>query len=223
MAYYSIPKVIKVKLLLMVLMMAGMTVGSAFGNSNDISNGYVLILLGPPGSGKGTQAVDLAEELNVPHISVGDLFRAAKANKTPLGQEAAKYMDQGLLVPDELTIAMVRERVNQPDAQKGYILDGFPRTLAQADKLGGLIGQKRLIVVNLDVPDEVLVNRLAGRGRADDTPETVKQRLVEYHSKTKPLIDYYQQKGALVTVNGNQNVEIVFNDVLDALNQTGVR
>lgn len=210
------------KTLFTVLMMMCLSAGGPLFGAPKSNDGYVLILLGPPGSGKGTQAVDLSKKLGVPHISVGDLFRAAKANNTPLGQEAAKYMDKGLLVPDELTIEMVKDRVNQPDAKLGYILDGFPRTLPQANKLAGILGSKRLIVINLDVDDEVLVTRLAGRGRADDTPETVKQRLVEYHSKTKPLIDFYKDRGYLINVNGDQTVDLVFTDILEALSENGV-
>lgn len=192
--------------------------GSLFGEQD----GYVVILLGPPGSGKGTQAVDLSKKLQIPHISVGDLFRKAKADQTSLGQQAAKYMDSGLLVPDDLTLQIVKARVEQKDADRGYILDGFPRTLPQAAMLKQIIQRKYLVVVNLEVEDNLLVKRLAGRGRADDSPETVQQRLVEYHNKTKPLVDFYKEEGALASVEGDQEVQKVFSDILDLLQKRGI-
>lgn len=211
-------------LLLVWMMIAASTGHMLHGDSNNATQGYVLVLLGPPGSGKGTQAVDLSKKLGIPHISLGDLLRYHKSNDTPLGRKAAEYMSKGLLVPDSLVIEVLAERVAMPDAKAGYLLDGFPRTLNQAIELDkGLIGNKRLVVLNLAVADADLVKRLAGRGREDDTPEVVQQRLQVYHSQTAPLIDFYKKKGVLLDINGGQAKEKVFIDIVDALNKNGVK
>ncbi len=171
-----------------------------------------LIFLGPPGAGKGTQAQALAEFLHVPHISTGEIFRQAIKEQTPLGIIAQKYLDQGELVPDELTQNLVKERISQPDAQSGWILDGFPRNVSQAaflDELLVAINQHDARVVNLDAPDAIVIARLLGRGRKDDSEEVIRRRLEVYRDETAPLINYYGDRQKLLTVNGNQSQEDV--------------
>lgn len=187
-----------------------------------------LIFLGPPGAGKGTQAKKLCAEKGIPQISTGDMLRAAIANGTETGLKAKSYMDRGDLVPDEVVIQIVKERLAENDCQKGYVLDGFPRTVAQAEALGTFANIQA--VLNLNVPDDILVDRLSGRRvcekcgapyhtdllngetkcaacggqliqREDDRPETVRSRLAVYHQKTAPLIDYYAGKGKLKNVS----------------------
>jgi adenylate kinase len=175
-----------------------------------------LIFLGPPGSGKGTQAKKLAERIHIPHISTGDIFRAAVSQKTPLGLRAQSYMDRGELVPDQLVIDIVRERLSQPDAQVGWILDGFPRTVPQAEFLDQLlseIDQAYNYAVNLEVADDILIARLLDRGlkenRLDDTEDVIRRRLEVYHAQTAPLIDYYRSHQKMVSVNGSLSMEAV--------------
>ena len=187
-----------------------------------------LIFLGPPGAGKGTQAAGVSAHLGVPHISTGDMFRSAIQNKTPMGIEAKKYLDAGELVPDSVTIAMVKERLSMDDAKNGYLLDGFPRTVDQAIALDAIDAPDA--VVDIDVPDERLLSRLTGRRvcgkcqgtfhiskladehtcpvcggevyqRADDKPETIATRLKAYHDQTEPLIGYYSGLGKLRRVD----------------------
>lgn len=193
-----------------------------------------IIFLGPPGAGKGTQAQVVCQKLGIPQISTGDMLRAAIAAQTETGLKAKAYMDQGQLVPDEVVIDIVRERLTKEDCQKGYILDGFPRTVEQAKALGSFA--KIDAAVNLDVADEVLVNRLSGRRvcplcgapyhvdrlngakvckvdatpliqRDDDKAETVLNRLQVYHQKTAPLIDYYAGEGILRNITGSGSPE----------------
>jgi adenylate kinase len=169
-----------------------------------------LIFLGPPGAGKGTQALMLAQEQQIPHISTGDILRVAVAQQTALGQKAQSYMDQGELVPDQLMLDLVRDRLSEADAKAGWILDGFPRTAVQAeflDKLLTEISQACDHVVNFDVPDPVLLERLLGRGRKDDTEEVILNRLEVYRAQTAPLIDFYNDRHQLVTIDGNQAIE----------------
>ncbi|AKG23493.1 adenylate kinase [Calothrix sp. 336/3] len=171
-----------------------------------------LIFLGPPGAGKGTQAQTLADDLNIPHISTGDILRQALKEQTPLGVKAQSYMDRGELVPDQLVQDMVEERLQQSDTNSGWILDGFPRTVKQAvflDELLQKLNQDGGKVVNLDVPDEIVVGRLLGRGRKDDTEEVIRRRLEVYRSETAPLIDYYRDRQQLLMINGNQSLEEV--------------
>lgn len=171
-----------------------------------------LIFLGPPGAGKGTQAQTLAQAQKIPHISTGDILRAAVAQKTQLGQKAQGYMDAGELVPDQLILEMVRERLSQADVKAGWILDGFPRTVTQATFLDDLLQDMQQTydrVINIDAPDEVLVTRLLGRGRKDDAEEVVRNRLAVYRQQTAPLIDFYGERNQLVYVNGDQPVEAV--------------
>ena len=203
-----------------------------------------IIMLGAPGAGKGTQAKMIAEKYGVPHVSTGDIFRANIKNGTQLGMEAKKYMDQGLLVPDELTVRILLDRVAQDDCKNGYVLDGFPRTIPQAQVLDEALtklGDKIDYAIDVDVPDENIIRRMSGRRacltcgatyhiehippkkegicdkcgselvlRDDDKPETVKNRLEVYHEQTQPLIDFYEKKGVLRTVDGTLPMEEVF-------------
>ena len=203
-----------------------------------------IIMLGAPGAGKGTQAKMIAEKYSVPHVSTGDIFRANIKNGTELGMEAKKYMDQGLLVPDELTVKILLDRVAQEDCKNGYVLDGFPRTIPQAEVLEKAlteINDKIDYAVNVDVPDENIIRRMGGRRaclscgatyhiehippkqegvcdtcgkelvlRDDDKPETVKNRLDVYHKQTQPLIDFYEAKGILRSVDGTVDMKDVF-------------
>lgn len=166
-----------------------------------------LIFLGPPGAGKGTQADILADFWHIPHISTGDILRSAVSQKTELGLKAQAYMDQGELVPDALVIDLIRDRLAKNDAAKGWILDGFPRNVAQAsflDELLASIEQKCDQVINLDVPDEVLIVRMLGRGRKDDNEAVIRRRLEVYRNQTAPLIDFYQNANQLISIDGNQ-------------------
>ena len=153
-----------------------------------------VLIVGPQGAGKGTQATLLAQNLKVPHISTGDIFRANATAGTELGALAKKYMDAGELVPDEVTSAMVKARLEESDVDGGFLLDGFPRTVPQAQWLGGVLHENEHdldAVLLLDAPDDVLMERMLARGRADDTAEAISRRLALYHSETKPLLDYY--------------------------------
>lgn len=203
-----------------------------------------LVFLGPPGAGKGTQASCVCEKLAIPHISTGDMLRSAIANGTPTGLQAKVFMDAGKLVPDEVLIAMVRERLSAADCANGYLLDGFPRTVAQAEALKGISAPD--YAVNVDVPDEKLLARLTGRRvcakcagtfhvsqlngatvcpvcggeliqRKDDTPETITSRLNVYHTQTAPLIDFYAGEGNLITVDGDQAMDEVTKAIFTAL------
>ncbi|CAM3619161.1 adenylate kinase [Tsukamurella ocularis] len=153
-----------------------------------------LVILGPPGAGKGTQAERLSEKYGIPHISTGDLFRANISEGTALGVEAKKYMDAGELVPSSVTVDMVRSRLTEPDATNGFILDGFPRATDQADALGEILaegGQKLDAVISFEVPEDTVVERMLARGRADDTEEVIRNRLHVYENQTAPLLAYY--------------------------------
>jgi adenylate kinase len=176
-----------------------------------------LILLGPPGAGKGTQGHRLSERYGMPEISTGDILRSAVRKGTPLGREAKSYMDRGALVPDGVMIGIVRERLAQDDTESGFILDGFPRTVAQAEALAQLSEeQKRPIesVISIDVPQEELLQRLSGRsqreGRRDDTDEAIRHRLEVYERETAPLIDYYRRQGLLRCIAGVGTVDEIF-------------
>ncbi len=183
-----------------------------------------LVLLGPPGSGKGTQAARLKEKLQVPHISTGDLLRAEVAAGTPLGLQAKEVMARGDLVSDDILLGMLESRLGREDCAKGFILDGYPRNLAQADALDGLlarIGQPLDAVVQLDVPTDLLVERIAGRaqaeGRADDNPESVRKRLQVYHDSTAPVVGFYEKRGILAHVDGVGSLDEVLARILAAL------
>ena len=171
-----------------------------------------FIFLGPPGAGKGTQAEKVASSASILHISTGELLRNAVAQKTALGQQARSYMDKGELVPDKLVLDMVRERLGQPDAQPGWILDGFPRNVHQAESLDALLQEIDRVydfAINLEVPDEVLIDRLLARGRADDNEKTIRRRLEVYREQTAPLIDFYRDRQQLKSVNGDRPIEEV--------------
>lgn len=202
-----------------------------------------IIFMGPPGAGKGTQAESIVSEFNIPHISTGDAFRLAMKQETPLGVEAKGYVDKGLLVPDNITIGIVKERLQQKDCEAGFLLDGFPRTISQAEALDEILssmGKKVDAVINLSVDRGLLLARLTGRRickscgatyhvlfnppkkelvcdkcsgelyqRSDDTEEKVGTRLDEYTNKTAPLLEYYSNKGILRDVNGEQEINVV--------------
>jgi len=179
-----------------------------------------LIFLGPPGAGKGTQAQELAKSRAIPHISTGDILRVAVSQKTDLGLQAGAYMDAGDLVPDSLILEMVRDRLAQPDTASGWLLDGFPRTVTQATFLDQLlqdINQSCDSVINLDVPDELLVQRLLERGRQDDNKEVILNRLEVYRRQTAPLIDFYQDREILITIDGSQPIEEVAAELASAI------
>lgn len=183
-----------------------------------------LVLLGAPGSGKGTQATRLKEHLQVPHISTGDLLRAEVAAGSKLGQAAKAVMDCGNLVSDEILLGMLEERLARADAVNGFILDGYPRNLAQAaalDQLLARIHQPMNFAVQLEVPTELLVERIAGRakaeGRADDSPESVRNRLDIYDCQTAPVIDFYRQHGQLTVVDGVGSLDDVFSRIVEKL------
>ena len=205
-----------------------------------------LIFLGPPGAGKGTQAVRVCEQLGIPQISTGDILRRAIKNETPTGLAAKSYIDKGQLVPDSVVIDIVRERLVQDDCKNGYLLDGFPRTVAQAEALEGFA--KIDAVVDINVSDEKLVARLSGRRvclscggtyhvsqlngsmtcakcgneliqRADDKAETVLSRLTVYHAQTEPLIDFYTNRGLIKTVDGSKPMEECYAAILEALGE----
>ncbi|MBV6413097.1 MAG: adenylate kinase [Xanthomonadales bacterium PRO6] len=183
-----------------------------------------IVLLGAPGSGKGTQATLLKQRLAVPHISTGEILRAAVAAGTPLGLQAKAVMASGALVSDEIVLGMLEERFRTDDVQRGFILDGYPRNLAQARALDALLGRLQLPVqraVQLDVAEATLLGRLAGRaqaeGRADDNPEAVAHRLHVYTDQTAPVIDFYQRRGTLVRVPGEGSVEEILERIVAAL------
>ena len=205
-----------------------------------------LIFLGPPGAGKGTQAARFAARYGIAHISTGDMLRAELRAGTPLGQQAQGYMNRGELVPDEVILGMVQSRIGQADCANGFLFDGFPRTVAQADALAALCSVDR--VVNIDVPQERLVARISGRRmcpdcgaayhvsthpdgrcgkcggslyqREDDREETVRNRLRVYEEQTQPLIEYYAARGLLVTVNGDESIERVTEAIAQAVERT---
>ncbi len=210
-----------------------------------------IIMLGAPGAGKGTQAKKIAEKYGIPHISTGDIFRANIKGGTELGMKAKSYMDQGQLVPDDVTIGMLLDRISQEDCAGGYVLDGFPRTIPQAESLTKALNarnEKMDYAINVDVPDEAIVTRMGGRRaciacgatyhivynptktegicdacgeklvlRDDDKPETVQKRLTVYHEQTQPLIEYYDSEGILKTVDGTQDLNDVFEDIIEIL------
>jgi adenylate kinase len=192
-----------------------------------------VVLLGPPGAGKGTQAQIIAGELGVPAISTGDIFRANVSGQTELGLAAKGYMDAGDLVPDEITVAMVKDRLAEPDAKVGYLLDGFPRTIAQAEQLRASLdelGQHLDRVLELVVEEEELVRRLSGRRmlvggewvqRDDDKPETVRRRLEVYREQTAPLSGFYEAEGLLARIDAIGTIEEVTARAMTALGQPG--
>ncbi len=176
-----------------------------------------ILFLGPPGAGKGTQAVNVAAAKGIAHVSTGDMFRALDY-ETDLGRRVKAIMESGAYVPDEITIEMLEGRVAQDDAAAGYILDGFPRTAGQAEALDGLLGDQGLdAVVVFEVPEDVLVERLLGRGRADDTEEAIRTRLEVYDEQTAPLIEFYEPRGIVKRVAGVGEVDEITGRVLEVL------
>ena len=176
-----------------------------------------IVFLGPPGSGKGTQAARLAEALGVPAVSTGDMFRAAVAAGSELGRRVQAILDSGQLVSDELTAQIVRARLDEEDAGSGFILDGYPRTAGQAGTLAEILGDRKAYldqVVSLVVPEEELMRRLLARGRTDDTAETVRQRLEVYQEQTAPLIEFYRSEGLLREIDGHQGIDQVQQEIL---------
>jgi adenylate kinase len=183
-----------------------------------------LVLLGAPGSGKGTQAARLKDHLQVPHISTGDLLRAEVAAGSPLGLQAKEVMARGELVSDAILLGMLEDRFSRDDTKGGFILDGYPRNPAQADALDALLGRIRQpmdYAVQLEVPVELLVERIAGRakaeGRADDSPESVRTRLRVYDEQTAPVIEFYRQHGQLTVVDGVGSLDEVFTRIVEAI------
>jgi adenylate kinase len=183
-----------------------------------------VLLFGPQGSGKGTQAKRIAAAHAIPHVSTGDMFRAAIARETPLGQKVKPILESGELVPDDLTVGLIRERLSETDAQAGFILDGFPRNIAQAEALDALLdelGRPLTAVLELLVPDEVcrerMTRRAAEEGRTDDTPEAIARRLAIYHEETAPLAEYYRAAGKLVGVDGTGTIDEIASRIEDAL------
>ncbi|CAD2072579.1 Adenylate kinase [Jeotgalicoccus aerolatus] len=212
-----------------------------------------IIIMGLPGAGKGTQAAKIIKKYSIPHISTGDMFRLAIKNDTDLGRQAKAFMDQGELVPDEVTVGIVRERLSQSDAKGGFLLDGFPRTVEQAEALNNImeeLGSQIDQTIYVEVPEEELMNRLTGRRicetcgstyhlvfnppktegicdldggklyqREDDNPETVQNRLEVNTKQTAPLLDFYKDLGVLATVDGSKDIEEVFEEVDEILNE----
>ncbi|WP_454044833.1 adenylate kinase [Corynebacterium sp. Marseille-Q2516] len=177
-----------------------------------------LVLLGPPGAGKGTQAALLSEKLGIPHISTGDLFRANIGDSTPLGLEAKEYIDAGKLVPTDVTARMVEDRLAQEDAREGFLLDGFPRTVEQADILEKLLAGSNTAldgVLTSQVSEDVVVGRMLPRGRADDNEETIRPRLQVYRDETAPLIEHYGD--ALITIDAEGTVEEINQRAMDKI------
>ncbi len=172
-----------------------------------------IVFIGPPGAGKGTQAERMIATYGLAHLSTGDMLRAARDARTEVGQKAEQYMSAGQLVPDDIIVAIIRDRLGEPDCRRGYLLDGFPRTIAQAEALDQMLASEKTpldVVLELRVPDDELFQRLAGRGRADDKPEVIRQRLVAYRQQTEPLLDYYGKRGLLKTIDGLGTPDDIF-------------
>lgn len=179
-----------------------------------------VLLFGPPGSGKGTQAAMLAERFSIPAISTGEMLRQAVAGGTELGRRVESIMVTGELVDDATMADVVRERLARPDAARGFVLDGYPRTLAQAETLEGILGRRGEALdaaIFLEVPEEELVRRMTGRQRADDREDVVRERLRVYREKTAPLVDHYREQGLLRQVDGARSVAVVGESILSAL------
>ena len=189
-----------------------------------------ILLLGPQGAGKGTQGRLIAAEYGIPHVATGDILRGAMAAGTELGRKVKPIYDAGRLVPDELMIGLIRERLGEDDAREGFVLDGFPRTMRQAEALDEMlreVGHALDVVFELQLPDEVgrerMLKRAAEEGRADDTPEAIDKRLRIYHEETEPLVEYYRSRGNLVGIHAERTIDAVFAELQRALEQVAVR
>jgi adenylate kinase len=189
-----------------------------------------VLILGPQGSGKGTQAARIASEYGIPQIATGDMFRSAIAAGTPLGKEVEPILASGALVPDELTVRLIRDRLSAEDAQDGFVLDGFPRNTAQAEALGELLdelGRPLDLVLDLQIPDDMCMERLVGRaqeeGRTDDSPEVIAKRLEIFHRETAPLIGYYLPHGIVVGIHGERSRDEVWSEIVEALEHVATR
>ncbi|MDQ2909980.1 MAG: adenylate kinase [Actinomycetota bacterium] len=189
-----------------------------------------ILLLGPQGAGKGTQGKLISREYGLPHIATGDILRAAIAARTELGLKAEPLLNSGHLVPDEIMIGLIRDRLGHQDTERGFVLDGFPRTAVQAEALDEMLSEIERplsVVFEFQLPEEQCVQRLLGRaqeeGRADDTPEAIRTRLRLYHELTAPLVEYYRARGILVPVHAERPVDAVFEEIQQALEQVAVR
>jgi adenylate kinase len=189
-----------------------------------------ILIFGPQGSGKGTQAARIASEYGIPHIATGDMFRAAIEAGTPLGKEVEPILASGTLVPDELTIRLIRDRLSQEDAREGFVMDGFPRNTRQAEALDDLLaelGRPLDLVLDLQVPDGVCLGRLVRRakeeGRTDDSPEVIAKRLEIFHRETEPLIGYYLPRGIVVGLHADRSRDEVWAEIVEALERVAAR
>jgi adenylate kinase len=185
-----------------------------------------LLVLGPQGAGKGTQAKRIASDYGIPHISTGDMFRAERAAGTEFGRRVGEIMERGELVPDDLTIAMIESRLQQDDARDGFVLDGFPRNLAQAETLDAMlraIGRGLDAILYFDLPDEVgferMLKRARDENRADDTPDVIRRRLEIYHDETEPVVEHYRTTGKLVPLHAGRSIEEVYREIQQALSR----
>lgn len=179
-----------------------------------------IIFIGPPGAGKGTQSVNLVRYLDIPHLSTGEMLRAAKESGSTLGQEAANHMDRGMLVPDYLIHELLGKRLEEEDCKKGFLLDGFPRTLSQAEQLDEFLRQHGTsldVALAIEVSEDELVRRLSDRGREDDQPETIRRRLRGYEAETKPVLNYYRDQGLLQKVSGLGTMDEVFGRIQEVV------